>query len=206
MRKTGRLVLSAMVTLAVASWCGCKTAAPKPSGFLSDYSHLKQVNDSTWSYADSSRLSAFKTFTVAPVSVLVKQYWGTKFTPAQQEGIAAQFRQKIVKDLSGRYQIVGSTGAGTAEVRAAITRAYRVGNSLAIGVEAEIVDPQTHQQLAAIQGVRIGPQEVGFRMGTLNATAPGGDYMAAWWNLPSATQLLEQWADQIRDLVEGSRR
>jgi hypothetical protein len=206
MFKIGKLILCATAATAVLLWGGCKTAAPKPSGFLSDYSHLQQVNDSTWRYMDSSRLAAYQTFTVAPVNMMVKQYWGTTFSADQQQRIGAMFRQKIVNGLSERYQVIGASGPNTAEVRAAITQAYRVGNSLALGVEAEIVDPQSHQQLAAIRGVRIGPPEVGFRMGSQNTTGVGGDFMAAWWNLPSAAALMGQWADQIRDIVEEAHK
>lgn len=206
MCKTGKLLLSVTATIAVALWCGCKTPAPKPSGFLSDYSHFQQVNDSTWRYVDASRMAAYKTFTVSPVKVMVKEYWGTTFTSAQQEMIASNFRNKIVNALTGRYQVVGSPGPGTADIRVAITQAYRVGNALGLGVEAEIVDSQSHEQVAALRGVRIGPPEVGFQMGTRNATAAGGDYMAAWWNLPSAVALMEQWAGEIRKLIDGGQK
>jgi hypothetical protein len=205
MCKTGKLLLSTMVVCAAVLWSGCKTAAPKPSGFLSDYSHLQQVNDSTWQYLDKSRLAGYSAFTIAPVKVMVKEYWGTTFSADQQEKLGAIFRQKITDRLSVHSKVVGTPGANTAEVRAAITQAYRVGNSLALGVEAEIVDPQSHQQLAAIRGVRIGPPEVGFRMGAQNTTGVGGDFMAAWWNLPSAVALMERWADLIRDLAEEAR-
>jgi hypothetical protein len=206
MNNTGKLLLTVTATLAVALWCGCKTAAPKPSGFLSDYSRLRQVNDSTWRYADANRLAAYKTFTVSPVNVMVKEYWGTTLTPAQKETIAKTFRTKIVNALAGRYQVAGSPGPGTADIRVAITQAYRVGNALGLGVEAEIVDSQSHEQVAALRGVRIGPPEVGFQMGTRNATAAGGDYMAAWWNLPSAVALMEQWAGEIRKLIDGGQK
>jgi Protein of unknown function (DUF3313) len=203
MSKTTNLLFSAAATLALAS-SGCKTAAPAPSGFLSTYSNLQKVDNSTWRYVDAGRLAAYRTFTVAPVRVMVREYWGTTFGPDQQEAIGARFRQKIMSALSSRYEVGGSPGPNTAEVRVAVTQAYRVGNSLAMGVEAEIVDPQTHRQLAAIRGVRVGLPEAGFRLGYHNPDA--GGYMAAWWNWPSAIQLMDEGAEQIRKLVDEAHR
>ncbi|HVM49645.1 MAG TPA: DUF3313 family protein [Candidatus Acidoferrum sp.] len=202
MCKASKLLLSVTALLVAGLWAGCKTSAPAPSGFLSDYSRLRQVNDSTWRYVDTVQLAKYKSFMIPPVKVMVREYWGTTFTPDQQERVGAVFRQKIMNALTPPYEVVASPGPGTAEVRVALTQAYRVGNALAMGVEAEIVDPASHQQLAAIRGVRIGPPEAGFRMGAMNTTGVGGDYMASWWNLPSAMQLMEEWASQMRKLVD----
>jgi len=187
--------------MAAVLWGGCQTPAPTPSGFLSDDSHLQKVDDSTWRCVDSSRLAAYSKFTIAPVAVLVKEYWGTTFMPDQKQAIADTFRQKIINTLSGHYQVASTPGAKTAEIRVAITRAYRVGNSLGMGVEAEIVDPETHQQLAALRGVRIGPPEMSAQMGYHNPADPGR-YMAAWWNWPSAVELMDRWAEQLLKTIE----
>ena len=204
MCKTNKLLLTATAALGLILSGGCKTAAPTPSGFLSDYSHLQKVDNSTWRYVDASRLGVDQKFAVSPVSVMAKVYWGTTFSADQRQAIGAMFRQKLVGALSGHYEVVGAPAAGTPDIRVAITQAYRVGNSLALGVEAEIVDPQSHQQLAAIRGVRIGPPEVGFRLGYHNPDASG--YMAAWWTWPSAIELMQQWSDQIGGLIEEAHK
>jgi len=198
------LLLTATAALALIVWTGCKTAAPSPSGFLSSYSNLQKVDNSTWRFVDTARLAAYRKFAVPTTAVLVKEYWGTTFGPEQQQAIATRFQQKIINSLSSRYEVVGSPAPNTAVVRAAITQAYRVGNALALGVEVEIVDPQTHQQLAAIRGVRVGQPEMGFRLGYHNPDA--GGYMAAWWTWPSAIELMGEWADQIRNLVDEAHR
>lgn len=203
MFKIGKLSQCATAALVAVLWGGCQTPAPSPSGFLSDYSHLQQVDDSTWRYVDGSRLAACSKFTVSPVSVIVKDYWGTTLTPDQKDRIAATFRQKIINALSGRYKVVSAPGPDTADVRVAITRAYRVGNSLALGVEAEIVAPDSHQQLMAVRGVRIGPPDVSVQMGYRNPADPGR-YMAPWWNWPSAVELMDRWADQLLKTIEAA--
>jgi hypothetical protein len=205
MCKIAKLIFSLTAATAVILGSGCKTAAPKPSGFLSDYSRLRQANDSTWTYVDANRLSPYKKFVVAPAKVMVKQYWGTAFSTDQRDKIAALFRQKVVKDLAAGFEIVAAPGADTAEVRVAITQAYRVGDALALGVEAEIVDSQSHQQLAAIQGVRIGPPEMGFRVGPHNPADPS-NFIPAWWDWPSASELMNRWAAKVREIVEDARK
>jgi hypothetical protein len=197
-------LLYATATLAIIAASGCKTAPPTPSGFLSDYTHLQKVDNSTWRYVDASQLGSYQRFTIPQTSVMVKAYLGTALGMEQQQAVSSMFRQKLVNALSGRYEVVGASSPGTPEVRAAITQAYRVGNALAMGVEAEIVDAQSHKQLAAIRGVRIGPPEVGFRLGYHNPDASG--YMAAWWNWPSAVELMEQWAGEIRGLIDEAHR
>ncbi len=205
MCNTGKLLPSAAAALALVLWAGCKTAPPKPSGFLSDYSRLQQVNNSTWRYVDSERLAACSKFTVSPAKIMVKQYGGTTFNAAQQDKIAETFRQEIVNALSGRYQVTGEPAANAGEVRAAITQAYRVGNALALGVEVEIVDAASRRQLAALRGVQIGPPDMGFRMGYNNPADPS-DYAAAWWSRPSAGELMERWAQEIRKTIEAAQR
>ena len=204
MCKTGKLLLCATATLAVILSGGCKTSAPAPSGFLSSYSNLQKVDNSNWRYVNASRLGGYQKFVVPPATVLVKEYWGSTFGADQQQAIGATFRQKIVSALSGHYEVVGTPGPNTAEIRVAITQAYRVGNALALGIEAEIVDSQSHQQVAALRGIRVGPAEMGFRLGYHNPDASG--YMAAWWTWPSANELMGQWEDQIRNMIEAARK
>ncbi|MCX6892335.1 MAG: DUF3313 family protein [Verrucomicrobiota bacterium] len=205
MFKVRNLILCATAATTVALCGGCKTAAPKPSGFLSDYSRMQKADGSTWRYSDNSRLASCKKFVVSPAKVMVKEYWGTAFSADQREKIAATFRQKVVNALSGHYQVVSSPGPNTAEIRVAITQAYRVGNALALGVEAEIMDSESHQQLAALRGVRIGPPEVGFRMGYDNPGDPG-NFIPAWWNWPSAVELMDRWSEQVRKMIEDAQQ
>jgi hypothetical protein len=204
MCNTTKLLLTVTGTFGLMLSSGCKTGAPAPSGFLSDYSRMRQVDNSTWRYVDASRLGSCQSFAVSPVTVRVSTYSGTSFGADQQQTIGTMFRQKIVSALSKQYEVIGTSEANAPDIRVAITQAYQVGNSLALGIEAEILDRQSHQQLAAIRGIRIGPPEAGFRMGYHNPDA--GGLMAGWWTWPSANQLMQQWADQIRGLVDEAHR
>jgi hypothetical protein len=185
---------------------GCKTQMPKPSGFLSDYGHLKEANDSTWQYVDTSGLASCDKFMIDPVKVMVTDYLGTTFTTEQQQKLADTFRDSITKALGGRYPVVTSPSPTTGEIRVALTRAYRVGNALAIGAEAEIVNSQTHQQLAAVTGAKIGAPEVGINTNARNVNNPSDPAapVAGWWNRPAATELMDRWADQVLRLIDSA--
>ena len=208
MIKIQTLALWGGVALLAAFSTGCKTEMPKPSGFLSDYSRLKEANDSTWQYVDSSGLAACDKFTVAPVKVMVRQYWGTTFTTDQQQSLSAVFSDKIVKALGPRFQMESTVSPTTGEIRVALTQAFRVGNALAIGAEAEILNSQSHQQLAAVTGSKIGPPEMGINTSprTLNSPADPSTYMAAWWNQPAADELMDRWAEQIVKIIDSARK
>ncbi len=202
MKRIPTFVLCAAVAAVLGS--GCQTQMPKASGFLSDYSTLKKVNDSTWDYIDVNALAGCNKFTVPPVKIMVSDYWGGNIGADQREKIAEQFRQKIVSSLSRTYQVVNAPGANVGEVRVAITRAYRVGNSLAIGVEAEVDDSMSHKQLAALTGTRVGAPEMGMNTNvrSINDPSDPGTYMAPWWNRPALDELLNSWADQITKVID----
>jgi len=203
-----KTALCAAAAASVILWSGCQTEPPKPSGFLSDYTHLKEANDSTWKYVDARGLAECDKFMIAPVKVMVAEYVGAALTSEQQQKIADTFRDSIAKALAGRYQVVTSASPTTGEIRVALTRAYRVGNALAIGVEAEIVNSQSHQQLAAVTGVKIGAPEMAINTNARDINNPSdpGTYMAGWWNRPAAAELMDRWADQIRRLLPDAHK
>src|ERR1035438_9804256 len=171
-----RMSLCATLALAAALGGGC--AMPKPSGYLSNYSHLVKVDDSTWRYVDTARLTTYDKYIVSPVKVVVKAYESTPLTPAQQEQAANRFREIITKALAGQCELVDKPSGKTAEIRAAITAAFPVGTSLTLGLEGEIVDSVSGQQLAAVKKYQSAPpQALGGPPDLANDVLGSG-----WWN------------------------
>jgi hypothetical protein len=194
----GRISLNAATALAIAFGTGC--AMPKPSGFLGNYSHLKRVNDSTWRYVDAARLATYNKYLISSVKVLVNSYDGTPLTSDQQEQAANRFREIIVKALTGECELVDKPSGRTAEVRAAITVAYPVGPSLTIGLEGEIIDAYSGQQLAAVMTYQSGPPQFEGGPPSLSEAALGW----GWWNVHSAVWIMEDWADRLRKAIRES--
>jgi hypothetical protein len=198
-------MLAMGVMVAALMGAGCKTQMPKASGFLSDYSHLTESNDSTWQYVDAGALASYDKLIIPPVKIMSSDYWGSAFTDEQRQKLANTFQQKLTAALGKKYQVVTAPGASTAELRVAITRAYRVGNSLAIGVEAEAVASDSRKQLAALSGVKIGPPEMSINTSAraVNDPSDPGTYMAGWWNRPAADELLSRWTEQTEKLLNA---
>ncbi len=198
------------VAIAVGAlvFSGCKSQMPKPTGFLSDYSHLSEFNNSTWQYVDAAALAGCDKFIVPPVKVIATEYLGTTFSESQQRTLGDTFRAKIVKAVSAKYQVVTNSSPTTGEIRVAFTRVYRLGNSVAIGAEIEIVGSESHKQLAALTGVKIGPPEMGINTNPQMVRDPSdpGRYIEAWWNKPAAEELMMRWADNIVRIIDSSKK
>jgi hypothetical protein len=126
--------------------------------------------------------------------VLVKSYNSAPLSSAQQEQAANRFREIIAKALAGHCELVDKPSGKTAEIRAAITVAYPVGASLTLGLEGEIIDAFSGQQLAAVMKYQAGPPQLQGGPPDLSNDALGG----GWWNQHSAVWIMEQWADQLR--------
>ncbi len=206
MNQIGRYAGCALMAALLMLAGGCKTAMPKPSGFLTDYSHLTEVNDSMWQYVDAAALSGCDKFIIPPVKIIATEYAGTAFTEDQSRRISESFHEKIVKAVSAKYQVVRTPSPTTAEIRVALTRIYRVGTSIAIGVEAEIDNSESHQQLAAVSGVKVGPPELSVNTNVRAVNDPGdpGHNQAPWWNRPAADELMDGWSAQLVKVIAGA--
>ena len=187
---------------------GCKSQMPKPSGFLSDYSRLTEANDSTWQYVDKAGLADCNKFSVAPVKIVATEFLGTVFSEDQNRRLADSFRQKIIKAVSARYPVVTNSSPTTGEIRVALTRVYRVGNALAIGAEAEIINSESRKQLAAVTGAKLGPPQMGVNTNPQTVRDPSdpGRYVEDWWNRPAADELMNRWANNLVRIIDGAQK
>ena len=203
MNNAGKSVFWVVAATFVLSLSGCKTQMPKPSGFLSDYSRLTEVDDSTWQYIDAAGLAGCTNFVVAPVKIIVTEYLGTAFPEDQKRRLAESFGQKITKAVSAKYHVVSAPSPATGEIRVALTQIYRVGNALAMGAEAEIVNSESHKQLAELSGVKIGPPELGVNTNPRTVKDPSdpSHYVEAWWNRPAADELMDRWAGNLARII-----
>lgn len=195
------MLLHLAALLATLLWTGCQNTMTQPSGFLSNYSQLTKVNGSTWRYVDARLLAACNTFTIAPIEVLVTEYSGTTLTAEQKQQAAARFRAILVKTLAGRYPVADAPTATSGEIRAAITTAYKVGNSLGLGLEGEILTSPNRQRAAAVRTSQVGPPEMG---GPILADTFNVSFL--WWDRPDANMIMEQWAKRLLEAIEKTHQ
>jgi hypothetical protein len=169
---------------------GCATSdknafAPHKSGFLSTYVNLKKIDDTTWRFVNTNRVSIYNKFHISAVKCLVTQYDERPVTPEQQQKVVEYLRDSITKALSDRYPIVNSGGPDVGELRVAVTDAYKTGDRLGLSIEGEIFDSLSGYQAAAVMRTELGEA-----------------YVGDWWDAKSAKDIIDKWSARLREAID----
>ena len=175
------LPLAALLTLASCSTTPQMSNRPD---FLSTYDHLQKVDGTTWRYVSPPLLGNCNKFIVSPVKVLCAEFGGKPLTVEQQQRASDFVRQAILKAVSDRYPVVSTPGADVAEIRIALTEAYRTGGKLGLCVQGEILDA-SNTQVAAV--VRTELSEL---------------YVADWENKATARDMVDAWAKRLLKAID----
>ncbi len=175
----------ATASLLLVVGCASHTFVPTKSGFLSRYNHLVKVDDLTSRYINTNRLAIYNKFQITAAKCMVTAYDGKPLPPAAQQKVADYLREAVTKALSDRYPIVTSGGLDVAEIRVAVTEAYKTGNRLGLTVEGEINDSYSTFQAAAVMRTELGEA-----------------YLGDWWDGPSAKQIIDAWASRLREVID----
>ena len=154
--------------------------------FLSTYNHLRQVDDLNWRYVNPVLLGLCKRFIVSPVKVLFNEFEGKPLTSEQRQRTSDVVRQAVIKAISDGYPIVTELRPDAAEIRLAVTGAYRTGGKLGMCLQGEILDNSNTQVAAA---TRTDLSEL---------------YIANWENKATAHEMVEDWAKRIRKAIDES--
>ena len=120
----------------------------------------------------------------APVKVLFNDLEGKPVTAEQRQRASDFVRQTIVAAVSTRYPVVSDPGPDVAEIRIAVTEAYRTGGKLGLCVQGEILD-NSNTQVAAV--VRTELSEL---------------YVPDWENKATAREMVEEWAQRLLKLID----
>jgi hypothetical protein len=101
--------LFAAAGLAVLGGCASGEArAPAPSGFLTHYFQLKQIDPQTWRYVNSRALANYNKFRIDEIKVLATYFNGSPLPDYKKQRIEDYVRQSISKALSDHYSIVSA--------------------------------------------------------------------------------------------------
>lgn len=187
MKNPNPLLFTAAVCIGLLSGCAGHKAAPVQTGFLTQYHHLAPVDATTSRYVDAQRLGTYNKFKLASVKVLVKDYNGQPITAEQQKAMVDHIRASITSALQDKYPVVETSSTDTAEIRIAITDAYKSGDQLGISVEGEIQDSYSGVQVAAV--VR---------------TDLGNIYVGTWWDKTSAKEIVNGWSQRLRQAIDSA--
>jgi len=190
MRDPKSLLLGAAAALFLLAGCATdkdKSFTPGRSGYLSHYHHLTPVDATTSRYVDVPRLKSYNKFKISSIDILVKQYNGQPLTAEQQKKMADYVRTAITSALQDKYPVVDAPSTDTAEIRVAITDAYKSGNQVGITVEGEILDSFSAVQVAAVIRNDLGNQ-----------------YLGDWWDKVSAREIVDTWAMRLRQAIDSA--
>jgi len=204
-------VLMIVMSVVLAGISGCSSSEDlTTTGFLSDYSQLQVVSDSSYRYADRALFGSYRSFIVDPVEIHFKE--GAKAIETKSEGklteqdikdLANYLHAAIVKAiLDAGCQVQYQPGLGVARVRVALTDIDETGalnilpqaSLLGLGVggaamEAEFVDSKTGKQIAAVV-----ESQKGSRIPFSNL----GD-----WG--TAKGIMDGWAKRLKDRLDEAK-
>jgi hypothetical protein len=162
-----------------------------PTGFLSDYSGLKEISPASRRYVNPKYdLSEYSSFIVDPVQVYFRDSAGASDWD-DTEKLRAYMRRAVIGTLEPRYTAVATRpGPGTARIRIALTNVersapFKLGS---VSMEAELLDSQTGEQMAAvIESRRKGVAFAGYE---------------AW---SGARAVMDDWAKRFYNRLEEAR-
>lgn len=186
MKNTIALLFSA-AGICLLAGCAGQKYQPVQSGFLSRYHHLTPVDATTTRYVDAPRLASYNKFRIIAVQVLVKDYDGKPLTADQQKKMTDYLRASLTSALQDKYPVVEAPSTDTAEIRIAITDAYKSGSQLGISVEGEILDSFSGVQVAAVVRTDLGNM-----------------YLGDWWDKTSTKEVIDGWSQRIRQAIDSA--
>lgn len=185
-KKTTYVTILGLVGVLMQSGCGPKR--PETVGFLSDYSHLEPVSETSSKYTNTEYdLGDYSNFILDPV--VVRFHGGTE-EPELSRKELAELRQHMFAEVHNAilndYNIVRRPGPGVARIRIAITDVGPGGASM----EAEVLDSQTGEQMGAIIESQKG------KMFSLEGLSKWGDTKA----------VMRRWARRFKECIDEAHR
>ena len=196
------LVFGMPLLLVALLGTGCQSMTA-PSGFLSTYTNLVKKDSCLWVYIDTNKLASYTSFEVASVKVLTKYYGAQPIGAAERRSAALRFRQVIVEKLTGTVPLVDKPSTNTAEIRAAITTAFPNADFITFGMEAEIVDAYSGEQVAAVRQYQSSDP-----LYTGGGTQAQGIYTATgtWWDTLSTGYFMQECASEYDKAILNARK
>jgi len=210
MKKTSILLIVVMAAMATSSGCGRRAA--KKTGFLSDYTHLERVSDSSLRYLDRQTLGGYSSFIVDRVEVhfhdgakAIEKKSEGKLTEQDMADIMNYLHSAMVKAVEDAgCRVAYRPGPGVARIRTAITDMEETNVVLAAvpqarvltgagtggaSMEFEVVDSQSGRQIAAGIETRSGS-----RIPFTGLSQWGG-----------AKAAIDNWANRVKERLEETR-
>ena len=142
--------------------CGCTSTEPTArTGFLSDYSQLRQTSSTTLQYVDGQQLEKYEAFIIEPVRFQLDSE--TDMLSRQDiNNLSSYMHRRIVEAvIASDHEVTHRAGPEVARIRAAITDIDNTSATIPVtsingpgfkgaAIEAEILDTYTGEQVSAV--------------------------------------------------------
>ncbi len=193
-----KIMQSAFVFVAAVCVSGCALKAA-PSGFLDDYSSLRESEDQNHLWVSAPAQAdpyAYTEVLIEPVTVYFHpKAKGKEVESAKLEEFSLMLESRIAKTFAQQYVIASEPGKDVLRLKTVITDVvpsfpllniaphHTLATGVGLGgaaVEAEFVDSLTGEQILALRYVRKG-----FRR----------RYFKGWTKWGHAEDVLNDWAD-----------
>ncbi len=164
MKRTSLLMALSIIVLAVQSGCGPK--GPQTTGFLSNYSRLEAVSDTSLRYINPrNTLGNYSKFILDPVAVhFHSKAKGTDISSSELAEIRQYMYAAVHNAILDHYNVVRQPGPGVARIRIAITDIEKSSLALniipatklagaglgGVSMEGEVVDSLSGEQIVAV--------------------------------------------------------
>jgi len=197
----GRIVQFIVIVACLAS-SGCAARRAARTGFLSDYSNLEPQSEVSYRYIVRGRLEAYAKFIIDPVTIHLHRRSKAKKKISEEDltDLKNYMHTALVKAIEDRYEVVYRPGPGVARARVALTDIKKAQVLLNIhpaskimgaglggaSLEAELVDSQTNEQIAALV-----ESQLGHRL-SLDGLSTWGD----------AKAIMDDWAGRFRQRLD----
>ncbi len=192
-----RITLVAAATVAFMLAAGCakesKTASMnldevRQTSFLSTYRQLQPQGPSSWRFVEpTNRLARYDKFIIDDIELtLMKHGSGQRADEADLKRVRDYMRQALTDALEPEYRVVTAPAGDVAEVRVALTDAFRDQRRIGVSMQAEVIDAVSNVQLAALVEGRRG-KNVAFNR---------------FWTENDAKQIMDEWARRFRAVVD----
>ena len=206
MKRTSLLMAVAVIVMAMQYGCGPKR--PQTTGFLSDYSRLEAVSDTSMRFVNMQKLGRYSKFILDPVDVHFHRT--SKGTDLSSEELAElgqlgrYMYSAIHNAVLDHYSIVRKSGPGIARIRIALTDIEKSSPALNViphtklvgvglggaSMEAEVVDSVTGEQIGAVVLSQKGKRL------SLEGLSKWGD----------AKAVIDDWAQRFKERLDEAHR
>ncbi|MCP4260879.1 MAG: DUF3313 domain-containing protein [Planctomycetes bacterium] len=159
-------LLMALVIIVLAMQYGCGPKGPQVTGFLSNYSRLEAISDTSLRYINpKNTLGNYSKFIIDPVDVhFHSKVKDTDISSKELAELRQYMYAAIHNAVLDHYNVVRQPGSGVAKIRIALTDIEQsspvlnaIPHTMLVGaglggasMEAEVVDSVTGEQIAAV--------------------------------------------------------